>query len=229
LSPRAAVVTGASRGIGRAAAVALAARGLDIALLSRARKDLDETAREVAAHGRRALTIECSVASEEDVTRAAKVVLGELGTPDIVVNNAGIVRRARIHEQSVKDFREVIDVNLLGTFLVTRAFLGSMLELGRGRFIQVSSISATLGTAGAAAYCASKWAVVGFTKSLAEELRSTGLCAMTVLPGSVDTAMLEGSGFSAQITPDEVAQLIAYAALDASPAMNGSAIEMFGP
>lgn len=229
MSVPAAVVTGASRGIGRATAVALAARGLDVALLSRTRSDLEQTARAVGALGRRALAVECDVSRDDDVERAAGLVLRELGTPGVVINNAGTIRRGRVHEQPPADFRAVIDVNLVGTFLVTQAFLGPMLELGRGRFIQVASISATLGTAGAAAYCASKWGVVGFTKSLAEELRSTGLCTMAILPGSVDTAMLEGSGFTPQMTAQEVAHLIAYAALDASCAMNGSAIEMFGP
>ena len=128
-----------------------------------------------------------------------------------------------------KDWDEVMDVNLKGAFLITRAFLPNMISRKNGRFIAISSISATLGTARQSAYCASKWGLVGFTKSLAEELRGTGLQALAVLPGSVDTPMLVGSGFSPDMTPDEVARLVVYAALDAPAAMNGSAIEMFGP
>jgi 3-oxoacyl-[acyl-carrier protein] reductase len=92
----------------------------------------------------------------------------------------------------------------------------------------VGSISSTLGTAKMSAYCASKWGVVGFMKALAEELRGTGLQTMAILPGSVDTAMLKGSGFAAQMTAEDVAGTIAYAALDAPDALNGSAIEVFG-
>jgi 3-oxoacyl-[acyl-carrier protein] reductase len=224
-----AVVTGASRGIGRATAVALARRGLDVALLARDAAALDDAAAEVAGCGVRALALRCDVAREDEVRAACGRALAELGTPRVVVNDAGIVRRARVHEMSLADFRDVVDVNLVGTFLVTRALLPAMLAARRGRVVNVASISATLGTAGASAYCASKWGVLGFTKSLAEELRGTGLQALSVLPGSVDTAMLVGSGFAPEMTPAEVAGTIVWAALDAPDAMNGSSVEMFGP
>jgi 3-oxoacyl-[acyl-carrier protein] reductase len=221
-----AAVTGASRGIGRAAALALAARGLDVVLLARTTADL---AALVEARGVKALPLRCDVTSESDVQAAASEALAKFGAPDLVVNNAGIIRRGAVHEMSLEDFRAVIDANLTSTFLVTRAFLPAMRKRGRGRFIQVGSISSTLGTARASAYCAAKWGVIGFTKSLAEELRGTGLATMSVLPGSVDTAMLEGSGYAPQMTADEVGTTIAYAGLDAPSAMNGSSIEMFGP
>jgi len=132
-------------------------------------------------------------------------------------------------ETKEEDWDRVIDVNLKGTFLVARAWLPQMIHAKRGRFVAMGSISSTLGTATQSAYCAAKWGVVGFVKSLAEELRGGGVQAVCVLPGSIDTAMLRGSGFTPQMTADEVANLVAYAALDAPDAMNGSAIEMFGP
>jgi 3-oxoacyl-[acyl-carrier protein] reductase len=224
-----AVVTGASRGIGRAAAIALARRGLDVVLLARTTSDLGAVAAEVEKEGARALALRCDVTSPGEVSEACARSLGELGTPTVVVNNAGMIRRAAVHEMSLDDFRLVIDTNLTGTFLVTRVFLPSMLASKKGRVIQMASISSTLGTARASAYCAAKWGVVGFTKSLAEELRGTGLCTMSILPGSVDTAMLEGSGFAPQMTAEDVARAVVYAALDAPPAMNGSSIELFGP
>ncbi|MET0591207.1 MAG: SDR family NAD(P)-dependent oxidoreductase [Polyangiaceae bacterium] len=224
-----AVVTGASRGIGRAAALALAARGLDVVLLARTSADLESVAKLVTACGVKALPLRCDVTSESDVAAAARETLAKLGAPDLVVNNAGIIRRGAVHEMSLEDFRAVVDTNLTSAFLVTRAFLPAMLPKGRGRIVQVASISSTLGTARASAYCAAKWGVIGFTKSLAEELRGTGLATMSVLPGSVDTSMLEGSGYAPQMTAEEVAATIAYAGLDAPSAMNGSAIEMFGP
>jgi 3-oxoacyl-[acyl-carrier protein] reductase len=122
-----------------------------------------------------------------------------------------------------------MDVNLKGPFLVARALLPAMLRAGRGRFVAVSSISATLGTPRQSAYCASKWGLVGFVKSLAEEVRGRGVQAMCVLPGAVQTRMLEGGEFPAQMSPADVAGLVAYAALDAPDAMNGSAVEVFGP
>ena len=224
-----AVVTGAGRGIGRAVAHRLAARGHDVALLARTVDELDLAARPIALLGRRALVVRCDVASAADVARASEAVLRELGAPDVVVNNAGVVRRALVHEMTEADWDLVLGVNLRGAFLVTRAFLPSMLARGRGRSVSVGSISATLGTARQSAYCAAKWGLVGFVKSLAEELRGTGLQAMCVLPGSVDTEMLKGSGFAPQMTPEEVADAVVYAALDAPAAMNGSALEMFGP
>jgi 3-oxoacyl-[acyl-carrier protein] reductase len=225
----AAVVTGAGRGIGRATAIALAARGLDVALLARTEGDLACVAEAISRYGVKALPLRCDVMASTGVNEAAARVLEMFGAPEVVVNNAGIIRRAPVHEMSLDDFRLVLDTNLTGTFLVTRAFLPAMLRRDRGRFVQVASISATLGSPRASAYCAAKWGVVGFTKSLAEELRGTGLGAMSVLPGSVDTAMLEGSGFSPQMTAEDVAKTIVYAALDAPSAMNGSSLEMFGP
>jgi 3-oxoacyl-[acyl-carrier protein] reductase len=223
-----AVVTGASRGIGRATALALAERGLDLALWARTPADLDETSHAVARMGVRALAVICDVTRPEDVDAASARVFGELGVPRVVVNNAGAIRRARVHEMTLDDFRWNLDSNLTSAFLVTRAFLPRMLQAAGGRLVQVGSISSTLGTAGASAYCAAKWGVLGFTKSLAEELRGTGLSTMAVLPGSVGTTMLEGSGFLPQMNAEEVARVIVFAALDAPAAMNASAIEVFG-
>ena len=225
-----AVVTGASRGIGRATALALAAKGLDVALLARSTGELEAVAGAVVReHGVKALALRCDVTQASDVSRACERVIDELGAPSVLVNNAGMIRRSLVHEMSPEDFRLVVDTNLVGTFLTTRAFLPSMLARKVGRVIQVASISSTLGSARASAYCAAKWGVVGFTKSLAEELRGTGLATLSVLPGSVATAMLEGSGFAPNMSAEDVAGIIVYAALEAPLAMNGSSIEAFGP
>jgi 3-oxoacyl-[acyl-carrier protein] reductase len=229
LAGRVAVVTGASRGIGRATALALARRGLDVALLGRTVADLEAAAEAIAKLGVRAMPIRCDVTSESEVDDACGRAVNALGAPAVLVNNAGIVRRAMVHEMSLADFRAVLDTNLTGAFLVTHALLPSMLARSAGRIIQIASISSTLGSPKASAYCSAKWGVVGFTKSLAEELRGTGLSTMSVLPGSVATAMLEGSGFDARMSADEVASVVAYAALDAPSAMNGASVEMFGP
>ncbi len=224
-----AVVTGAGRGIGRAIAIDLARRGCHVALLGRTMETLAATAERVIAEGRQALAVACDVRFATEVESAAARVLADLGVPRVVVANAGVVHRAYVHAMTESEWDEVLDVNLKGTFLVTRAFLPSMLERKVGRFVAISSISATLGTARQSSYCAAKWGTVGFVKSLAEELRGTGLLAMSVMPGSVDTDMLEGSGFAPVMSAEDVARIVTYLALDAPEAMNGSSVEAFGP
>ena len=226
--PRVAVVTGAGRGIGRATALALAARGLDVALLSRTAAELEEAHALVTRFGTRVLCIECDVASSEAMNDARDRVVAGLGPPEVVVCCAGIVKRAPVTEMTDADFDEVLRVNLYGVFYAARAFTPFMIARKNGRFVVVSSISATLGSPQQSAYAASKWGVDGFMKSLAEELRGTGVSAMSVRPGSVDTKMLEGSGFEPKMTAEDVAQFLVYVALDAPTALHASAIDMFG-
>jgi 3-oxoacyl-[acyl-carrier protein] reductase len=229
LTRRNALVTGAGRGIGRAAAIRLAERGLDVALVARSVDELEETRARIEGVGQKAAVLVCDVSKADDVDRAVAASIRALGSPDVVVSAAGVVHRASVEEMTEQAWDEVLTVNLKGLFLVTRACLPAMRNLGRGRFVAIASISSTLGTARQSAYVAAKWGVVGFTKSLAEELRGSGLQTIAIMPGSVATSMLEGSGFAPQMTADDVARLVAYAALDAPDAMNGSAVEMFGP
>ena len=221
-------MTGAGRGIGRAIAVALAARAYDVALLGRTEAELAETAKDIEAKNQRALPICCDVSVSTEIAAAAERVARELGAPGVVVNNAGVVRRASVVSMTEADWDLVLDTNLKGPFLVARAFLPAMLANKQGRIIAIGSISGTLGTKDQSAYSASKWGLIGFTKSLAAELVGTGLQTMCVMPGSVDTLMLEGSGFAPEMTAEDVARLVVYAALDAPAQMNGSAMEMFG-
>ena len=224
-----AVVTGAGRGIGRAIAVELARRGCDLALLGKTIESLALVSADVVAAGQRALAISCDVSKAEAVKQASARVLADLGVPNVVVANAGVVHRVPVETMTESEWDDVLDVNLKGTFLVTRAFLPGMRELGRGRFVAIGSISSTMGTPRQSAYCAAKWGTVGFIKSLAEELRGTGLQAMCVMPGSVDTDMLKGSGFAPAMKPEDVARTVAFLALDAPDAMNASSVEVFGP
>ncbi|MGA2447229.1 MAG: SDR family NAD(P)-dependent oxidoreductase [Polyangiaceae bacterium] len=224
-----AVVTGAGSGIGRAVAIAFAQRGFDVALWGRTVSPLRETAEMLASVGVRASIARVDVSAAAEVEGAVDSAVRELGVPSVVVNNAGIAgHRAPIEGTDETDWDAVLSVNLKGVFLVTRAWLGVMRAQGRGRFVTVASISATLGSPGLAAYCASKWGAVGFTKSLAEELRGSGLQALSVLPGSVDTCMAKVGGFEPVMSPQDVAAVVLFAALDAPDAMNGAAVECFG-
>lgn len=221
-------ITGASRGIGRATALALGHRGARLALVGRESAGLEKTLRELADLGVSASSFHADLSDPEQTAAAARAVLERLGTPDAVIHNAGIIDRASVVETSPASFERQLAVNLRAPFLLTREWLPSMLERASGRLVFLGSISSTLGSAGAAAYCASKWGLVGFVKSLAEELSDSGLMAVAVLPGSVDTPMLSGSGFPPRMTPADVASTVVHYALDAPLAHNGSVIEMFG-
>lgn len=224
-----AVVTGAGRGIGRAIALEMADRGCDVALLGRQPERLASAAEEIVRRGRRAVALPCDVSLYDEVERASSRVLADLGVPRFVIANAGVVHRTSVLDTTEAQWDEVLDTNLKGTFLVTRAFLRPMLAERVGRFIAIGSISGTMGTPRLSAYCASKWGTIGFVKSLAEELRETGLQAMCVLPGSVDTDMLRGSGFAPAMKSEDVARVVAWLAVDAPDAMNGSCVDAFGP
>jgi 3-oxoacyl-[acyl-carrier protein] reductase len=227
--PLLAVVTGASRGVGRATALGLASRGLRLALVGRASSELDSARTECLAAGApSAQTIEADLTLLERAAAAGKAILAELGVPELVIHNAGVARRAALEDLSLELWREQIDLNLGAPYALTRALLPEMRQRGSGRFVFVGSISSTLGTPRQSAYCASKWGLVGFMKSLAEELHDSGLATCAVLPGSIDTRMLEGSGFAPRMSAEEVAKVLIYYGLEAPLACNGAAIEMFG-
>ncbi len=223
-----AVVTGASRGIGRATAQALADRGCELALLGRASEHLARAHATLATTGATVTVYDCDLSSIQQIETSVAALQRDLGSPDVLINNAGVAQRAAVVETTPEAFDEHLAVNLRAPFLLCRALLPSMLERRSGRIVNVASISATLGSPRQSAYNASKWGLVGFVKSLAEELRDTGLMTVAVLPGSVDTDMLRGSGFSPRMTASQVAQTLVHYALDAPLAHNGSVIEMFG-
>lgn len=224
-----AVITGASRGIGRETALAFAKRGLRIALIGRPSDGQSATLHACRNAGVDAHEYPCSLTDAAAITEAARSLVAAQGAPTVVVNNAGdLVRGPLVHETSIEDWDRVLDVNLRAPFVLCRALLPSMLAMGRGRFVHVASISATMGSPGAASYAASKWGLVGLSKSLADELRGTGLQSMAILPGSVDTDMLAKTPFEPKMTADDVARMIVFHGLDAPDAIQGSAVEMFG-
>lgn len=222
------VLTGASRGIGRATALLLAERGVDLALLGRPSREHDSTADEARARGVRVESIECDLRSARAIEAAARRTLEAYAAPDALINNAATIHRASVEETSLADLDEQIEVNLRAPFLLTQQLLPAMRAAKKGRIVHVGSISSTLGTARSAAYNATKWGLSGFMKSLAEELGDSGLMTVAVLPGSVDTRMLADSGFTPRIDVEEVAATLVHFALDAPLAHNGGIIEMFG-
>jgi 3-oxoacyl-[acyl-carrier protein] reductase len=208
--------------------LALAARGCRLALVGRPSNALEGVERELVDENAEVQAFHCDLRDARLVERVARQLLETAGVPDTVIHNAAAIHRALLELSSIEQFDEQLHVNLRAPFALTRALLPAMRARGSGRFVFVASISATLGTAGAAAYCASKWGLVGFMKSLAEELRDSGLMTVAVLPGSVDTEMLQGSGFAPRMSPEDVAKTLVHYALDAPLAHNGGVIEMFG-
>lgn len=207
---RVCVVTGASRGVGRAIAVELQAAGFKIAACaSSAAPDLPE-----------ALNVKCDVSRESDV----REFFAKAGKPEAVVLNAGVLERGAIESFTVEQFDRVIGVNLRGAFLCAR----EAFRLGAKRIVAVGSISGTLGTAQSAAYNASKWGLTGLMKSLAEEGRERGIFCAIVLPSGVDTEMLKKTPFPPMMQPQELAKVVRFLCTEAPFAMTGSAVEVFG-
>ena len=224
-----AIGTGASRGIGRAIAHALAGAGAQVALWARSGAALDDVAREIAAAGGRATAYVVDVTDSAAVNAAADAVRRAMPPVKVVVNNAGAVVRTPTAAMTDAEWRKVIAVNLDGTFYVTRAFLVDLTRSG-GRVINISSIAGREGTPMLAAYCAAKHAVVGLTRALAEELRTAKVTVNAICPGSVDTQMLrEGiPGASPDMTPADIATTALFLAHDAPDALTGACIDVFG-
>jgi 3-oxoacyl-[acyl-carrier protein] reductase len=223
-----AVITGVSRGIGRATALALAQRGVAVALLGRDSSGHAQTVEDCAALTK-TMDFTCDMADRDQVERAAAGVLDALGTPTVVIHNAAILERgSKVHELEPDAWDRLMAVNLRAPFLLTRALLPAMLDADRGRFLFISSVSGTIGCPEMAHYGASKWGLIGLAKALSEELRGTRLMSLAILPGSVDTDMLKKTPFPPDMSADEVADVIRYYALDAPPAVAGASVEIYG-
>ena len=224
LEGRTAIVTGGGRGIGAAVARALTALGAKVTVFARS----PEVLARLVSSGEAALAVAGDVSSEEDVARLVAAHAAALGPCDVLVNNAGILERGRVESMPPGAFRRVLEVNLTGAFLCARAVVPQMRGRHRGRIVNVASISGTVGTAEASAYNASKWGLIGFTKSLAEELRGDGVQVLSVSPGGVNTEMLRRTPFAPAMGAEDVAKVIAWCAAEAPDAMTGSNVEVFG-
>jgi 3-oxoacyl-[acyl-carrier protein] reductase len=189
LEGRTALVTGASQGIGRACAVALAKAGARVGLAARNETKLNEVAAEIATLGGAAAVFALDITSEESIKACAKAAVAHFGSIEILVNNAGITRDTLVLRMKRVDWDEVIQTNLTGTFLMTQALLSPMLKARWGRIINISSVVGETGQAGQANYAASKAGLIGLTKSLARELASRNITANAIAPGYIETAM----------------------------------------
>ncbi len=228
-----AVVTGASRGIGRAIALRLSEAGADVGLWGRDADALTAVARTIEERGARCIATVVDVTDRASVERAVVAAKAALSPVRTLVNNAGAVVRKPTVDLTDDDWRRVMAVNVDGTFIVTRAWLPDLAASG-GRIINIASRAGREGTPLLAAYCAAKHGVVGFTRALAEELRAAKVSVNAICPGSVDTAMLrEGlPGAKPDMTPDDIASTALYLAspppLGAPWALTGSCIDVFG-
>ncbi len=217
-----AIVTGASRGIGRAIAMRLAREGFDLALAARTESDLEAAARECEAEGAAALVVTTDVSREEDVKRLFERTRERFGRLDLLVNNAGVGVYGPLAETTLDDYERVMGVNLRGVFLCSREAMRWMAEAGGdlsgrstgGTIVNISSVVGIKGYPNQAVYTASKHGVVGLTKVIAEEGREHGIRAHVICPGGVATDMVSQArpDISPEelLQPEDVADLVAY-------------------
>jgi 3-oxoacyl-[acyl-carrier protein] reductase len=239
LADQVALVTGASRGIGRAIALELAAAGAEVVVNYAASASAAEAVVEaITAAGGRAYALAADVAVEEQVDGLVKTVLERSGRLDVLVNNAGITRDGLLLRMKTSDWQSVIDLNLTGVFLCTRAVSRSMLKARRGRIINITSVVGLVGNPGQANYSAAKAGVIGFTRSTAAEFASRGITVNAVAPGFIATDMtreLNEEPILAAIPlgrmgqPEEVAGAVRFLAADPAAAyITGQVLQVDG-
>lgn len=238
---RAAVVTGSGRGIGRAIALRLAAEGCDVVInYSGSEEAAKKTAEECEALGVRAVTVQGSVASDEDCAKIVEAAKENFGKIDILVNNAGITRDGLLMTMKEEDFQEVLNVNLTGAFRMMKAAARMMIRAKYGRIINISSVSGIMGNAGQTNYSASKAGIIGMTKSYAKEVAAKGITVNAIAPGFVNTDMTGAMNekaiekIKAEIPakragePEDIANAVAFLADDASGYITGQVLAVDG-
>ncbi len=240
LANQIAVVTGAGRGIGHAIALKFAAEGANVACVSRTQENSEKVAAEIRSLGRQAWAHAVDVADAAAVTAAAEKILAECGRVDILVNNAGVTRDDLLMRMSEADWDTVLDTNLKGAFLFTKAFSRALLKQRSGRIINVASVIGLVGNAGQSNYAASKAGLIGFTKSVAREMASRGITANALAPGFIETDMtaelkeelratvLKGIPLGLFGQPDDIANAALFLASPAARYITGQVLAVDG-
>ncbi|MFJ7929409.1 3-oxoacyl-[acyl-carrier-protein] reductase [Peribacillus sp. NPDC096622] len=241
LEGKKALVTGASRGIGREVALELARQGADVAInYSGSEAKANEVVDEIKALGRKAFAIQCDVANSESVTNMIKEVVEQFDRVDILVNNAGITRDNLLMRMKEDEWDSVINTNLKGVFLCTKAVTRQMMKQRSGRIINMASIVGVSGNAGQANYVAAKAGVIGLTKTTAKELASRGITVNAIAPGFISTdmtgelpedvqkAMLDQIPLARFGDPKDIAAVASFLASDASKYMTGQTLHVDG-
>ena len=241
LNGRAAIVTGGGRGIGRAIATELARAGADLIITYRANSSLaDAAARELRAFGVGCQTAQVDVREGVDLERVVKECQRTFGSVDILVNNAGMTNDNLVMRLSEEAWDEVMDTNLRGTFLATKAALRPMVRARWGRIINITSVVGVTGNAGQANYSAAKAGIIGFTRSVALEVAARGITVNAVAPGFVQTDMTAGLSdeqkelikdripMDRYASADEIAPIVAFLASDAAAYITGQTVNVDG-
>lgn len=239
LNGKTALVTGASRGIGRAIALRLAEDGANVAVIYAGSADKAKAVvNEITALGVNAKAYRCNVADSAAVNETVKAVTNDLGKIDILVNNAGITRDGLMLRMKDEDFDAVLDTNLKGAFNMVRACYSGFIRKKSGRIINISSVSGIMGNAGQANYSASKAGVIGLTKSVARELASRGITCNAVAPGFIQTDMTENLGDNNPLLnsiplgrmgkPEDIAAAVAFLASDSAAYITGEVLKVDG-
>lgn len=239
LNGKTALVTGASRGIGRAIALRLAEDGANVAVIYAGSADKAEAVvNEITALGVNAKAYRCNVADSTAVNETVKAVTNDLGKIDILVNNAGITRDGLMLRMKDEDFDAVLNTNLKGAFNMIRACYSGFIRKKSGRIINISSVSGIMGNAGQANYSASKAGVIGLTKSVARELASRGITCNAVAPGFIQTDMTENLGDNNPLLnsiplgrmgkPEDIAAAVAFLASDSAAYITGEVLKVDG-
>ena len=233
-----AIITGASRGIGKAAAIKLAKEGCSIAAVYAGNtKAMDDVANHIRAEKGEIITILCDVSDFEACRKAVDTVINTFGAVDILINNAGIAEDGLVMKMSEDQFDRVIDVNLKGTFNMIRHCYRLFAKQRSGSIINIASVAALMGNAGQANYSAAKAGIIGLTKAIARELAPRNIRCNAVAPGFIETDMTENLHNSPLLsavplkrmgTPEEVASLIAFLAKDESAYITGEVIRIDG-
>ncbi len=240
LKDKVALVTGASRGIGRAISLALSAAGAAVALISRTKEVLAEVQAEITRQGGRAEVYPCDIQDPEKVAATVKAVATDLGGLHILVNNAGMTRDNLIMRMSADDWAAPLNTNLTGAFNCLKAVTRPMMKQRWGRIINITSVVGVTGNAGQANYAASKAGLIGLTKSAAKELASRGITVNAVAPGYITTDMTAGLSEEIRLkltesiplgrlgTPDDIAPAVVFLASDEASYISGQTLLVDG-